>query len=396
MTQPGRPLRIFLVAAETSGDLLGADLARALRARHGDIELAGVGGDAMAGEGIVSPFDISDLSIVSIVEGLKILDLVRQRAVETAEAAAAFEPDAVVLIDSWGFMLRAAWRIRERLPDVPLIKYVGPQVFATRPGRARALARATDHLLAIHPFDPDYFEPAGLPTSFVGNPALERLKPGDGPAFRARHAIAPDAPVVLVLFGSRRSEVDRLYGPFADAAAELTRRHPALRLVTVLPGSVAGKVTARLEGDDRLAGLVVVRGDERADAFSAGDAALACSGTVTLELALCGVPTVTGYRLDWLSWALARLFLMRAPYISLVNIAAGEELILEYVQTRCTARKLADGVDLLLRDPKRREDISRRLVEQTRQMRGEGGPPSDNAAAKVLEIATQGPKKPAP
>lgn len=389
MTETGRPLRIFLVAAETSGDLLGADLSRALKARHPDIELAGVGREAMAEEGIVSPFDISDLSIVGLMEGLKILDIVRQRAEETAEAAEAFKPDAVVLIDSWGFMLRAAWRIRERLPDVPLIKYVGPQVFATRPGRARVLAKATDHLLGIHPFDPDYFEPAGLPTTFVGNPALERLRPGDGPAFRARHAIDPDAPVLLVLFGSRRTEVDRLYDRFADAAAELRRRHPGLRLVTVLPGSVAEKVRARLEDDARLDGMIVVGGNERADAFSASDIALACSGTVTLELSLCGVPTLAAYRLDWISWALYRLFLMRARYISLVNIAADEALIPEYIQTGCTAPKLADGLDALLRDPERRARISRRLVEQTRQMRAEGGSPADMAAAKVIEIASR-------
>lgn len=396
MSGTDRALRIFLVAAETSGDLLGADLARALKARHPDIELAGVGGEAMAREGIVSPFDISDLSIVGLMEGFRIFRLVKQRAAETAAAAAAFEPDAVVLIDSWGFMLRAAWALRERLPDVPLIKFVGPQVFAARPGRAHALAKATDHLLGIHPFDPDYFEPAGLPTTFVGNPALDRLQPGDGPAFRARHAIEPDAPLMLVLFGSRRSEVDRLYAPFAEAAAELTRRHPTLRLVTVLAGPVAERVQARLEGDDRLAGLVVVDGEERADAFSAADIALACSGTVTLELALCGVPTVAGYRLDWTSWAILRLFLIRTRYISLVNIAADEELILEYVQTRCTAPKLADALDGLLKDPQRRNRISRSLVDQTREMRGQGGSPAGNAAEKVLEIASQGTQKPAP
>ncbi|TGY87418.1 lipid-A-disaccharide synthase [Marinicauda algicola] len=387
MSGKDRPLRLFLVAAETSGDLLGADLARALKAQRPDIVLAGVGGEAMAEEGIVSPFDISDLSIIGLVEGLKILKIVKQRAEETGAAAEAFRPDAVVLIDSWGFMLRAAWRIRERLPDVPLIKYVGPQVFATRAGRARVLAKATDHLLGIHPFDPDYFEPAGLPTTFVGNPALERLKPGDGPAFRRRHGIDPDVPVLLVLFGSRRTEIDRLYDRFAEAAATVRARHPGMRLVTVIPGSVAEKVEALLQGDERLSGIIAVRGGERADAFSASDVALACSGTVTLELALCGVPTVTGYRLDWLSWAIARVLLMRSRYISLVNIAADEELILEYVQTRCTPGMLADGVETLLRDPARRAEISRRLVEQTREMRGEGGSPSDNAAAKVIEIA---------
>lgn len=382
-----RPARIFLVAAEPSGDLLAADLARALRRIEPGVELAGVGGDAMAKEGIESSLDMSGLSVLGLFDGFKILKLVHERARQTAERADAFDADAVVLIDSWGFMLRAAWRIRERRPDIPLIKFVGPQVFATRPGRAKVLAKAVDHLLGIHPVDPDYFEPEGLATTFVGNPALERIEQGDGPGFRERHAISAKERVLLVLFGSRRSELERMYEPFAETVARLRSERPDLRPVTVISRAIRDEVRARIENDPRLEGLVAVEGDERRDAFAAAELALAVSGTVTLELASVGVPVITGYRLGWMSWALARAILMKSAYISLVNIAANEAIIPEFIQTRCTPRHLAPAAAALLDAPEARARMSARLVEQTRLMRGEGGPPSENAARKVLELA---------
>ena len=216
-----RAPRIFLVATEPSGDLLGASLAKAIRARAPGAQFAGVGGEAMAGEGIGSVFDIADLSVLGLFEGFKIWALVNQRARETAAAVRDFEADAVVLIDSWGFSIRAAKRIRLEAPGTKIIKYVGPQVFATRPGRAKVLAQAVDRLLAIHPFDAPFYEPHGLPVSFVGNPALERPVSGDGAAFRTRHNIAPDAPLLLVLFGSRTAEVNRLAPRFAAALSRL-------------------------------------------------------------------------------------------------------------------------------------------------------------------------------
>ena len=379
-----RAPRIFLVATEPSGDLLGASLAKAIRARARDAQFSGVGGEAMAGEGIGSVFDIADLSVLGLFEGFKIWALVNQRAQETAEAVRDFDADAVVLIDSWGFSIRAAKRIRAEAPTTKIIKYVGPQVFATRPGRAKLLALAVDRLLAIHPFDAPYYEPHGLPVSFVGNPALERPVSGDGAAFRQRHGIGPDEPLLLVLFGSRTAEVSRLAPRFAAALARLRVVYPELRFATVLSSTVAGAVRDAIAAHPPLQGMTVVEGPERRDAFSAADMALACSGTVTLELARAGVPTIAAYRLGWASWAVARAVLMRAKYISLVNLAADEELIPEFVQTRCTGDRLADAVAALMADPKGRAALSERLIEVTAQMKGPGKPPSEAAAEAVL------------
>jgi lipid-A-disaccharide synthase len=365
--------RVFLVAAEPSGDLLGADLARALKAANPDVVLAGVGGPAMAAEGIDSAADISGLSVLGLFDGFRILKLVNQRAEETAVAAREFGADAVVLIDSWGFMLRAAWKTRERHPGALRIKYVGPQVFATRPKRARTLAEAVDHLLAIHPFDPPYFEPYGLNVTFVGNPALERDLSGDGPAFRARHGVETDATLALVLFGSRRSELTRLFPHFAETIARLSEARPGVRFAAPLAPAIADEARAVIAADPRLSILITVDGDERLDAFAAADLALACSGTATLELARVGVPTVAAYRLGWMSWALARAVLMKSRYISLTNIAAGEELIAERVQTRANAASLVPALLDLIDDQKLRTEMPYQFPYAAQHLRRRSG-----------------------
>ena len=385
-TELARSPRIFLVAAEPSGDALAGDLIDALRALRPDVEIAGVGGPEMAKRGAVSPFDISELSVFGLFDGLKIINLVHQRAQETADAAKAFGADAIVLIDSWGFMLRAAWKLREALPGVPLIKYVAPQVFAARRERAKVAADTFDHLLAIHPFDAPYFTEHGMDVSFVGNPALERDLSGDGPAFRARHGVSPEDSLLLVLFGSRASELTRLFPRFADAARRLKAERPDLRLVTPLAPSIAEQAREMIKAEPAFEDLIIVDGAERRDAFHAADVALACSGTVTLELARLGVPTVAAYRLGWLAWAAARFFLMKSKYISLANIAADEMLIPEHVQTQCRGDVLTQSVGALLDDPERRSDLSRRLRDVTDHMRGEGGSPSANAATAVLSL----------
>ncbi|KPP82925.1 MAG: lipid-A-disaccharide synthase LpxB [Oceanicaulis sp. HLUCCA04] len=386
MQASNRPLRIFIVAAEPSGDMVGAELVRALRAQNRDIQIAGVGREAMAAEGISSDIDLSALSVLGLFDGLRVWRLVHERAGACADAAAAFGADQVVLIDSWGFMLRVAWKVRAASPAARIVKYIGPQAFATRPGRAKALGRAVDNLLAIHPFDPEYFEPYGLPTIVVGNPALERDLTGDGAAFRARHGISADERLMLVLFGSRKAEVERLFDDFADTAEALMMDRPDLRIVTVLAPAVAEPVMERLRARPALAGMVVTGAEERLDAFAASDAALACSGTVTLELSRMGVPSVVGYRLGPVAWTIAWNFMLRAPYVSLVNIAAGRELLPERLQTRAVPEYLVPEMARLLDDPEHRASVGQALKDVTAQMAGEGGGASVNAARALINL----------
>jgi lipid-A-disaccharide synthase len=378
--------RLYLVAAEPSGDAIAGDLIDALRRSWPDIELAGVGGTEMAKRGVQSLFDVSELSVFGLFDGLKIANLVHQRAEQLAEHAKAFGAEGVVLIDSWGFMLRVAWKLEELLPDVPRIKYVAPQVFASRQGRAKVAAEHFDHLLAIHPFDAPYFEPYGLPVDFVGNPALERDMSGDGVEFLRRHGLSDLEPTLLVLFGSRPAELRRLFRPFVNALHKVKLAIPDIQLVTVLAPALEAQARELIDDVPGLSDhLVIVGSDERADAFSASDLALACSGTVTLELARLGIPTIAAYRLGWMAWAAARLWMMKAKYISLANLAADEMLIPEYVQTRCTADNLATEIQSMLDDPQHLADIGDRLTAVTHEMAGQGGSPSQNAANAIMK-----------
>ncbi|MBL8560139.1 MAG: lipid-A-disaccharide synthase [Hyphomonadaceae bacterium] len=376
--------RIFIVAAEASGDALGADLIDALRARAPDCVLAGVGGAAMASRGVESAFDIRSLAVLGLIDGLKAYPRVIRLADAAADAATAFAPDTVVLIDSWGFTLRVAQRLRARLPGVKLVKYVGPQVWASRPGRAKTLAATVDHLICIHDFETPFYAPYGLACTVSGHPALGRYRKGDGAAFRARHALG-DAPVLLVLPGSRGSELRRTGPVLFAAAGSLHARIKDLRVVAVAARAIAADVRASAAAQGYSV-LVVDEEEHKEDAFAAATVALAVSGTVTTEVGLQEAPMVVGYRLGWITWALARLFLYRAPFITLMNVAAGREIVPEFIQTRCTAHNLAQAAAPLIESPVAR---ARQVAAQNEALAsmGRGGrPAADIAAEAVLSV----------
>jgi len=377
---------IMLVAGEASGDDRGAGLAHALRRRlDGNLRLIGVGGPRMAEAGVPSLFDMAEISVFGLLEGLLAIPRVRRRAQEVATAAAREGADLVVLIDSWGFSWLAARALRRLVPDVRLVKYVAPQVWATRPGRAKALAGLVDHLLVINSFEPPYFEAWGLPTTFVGNPALHMDFSACDPAgFRSRHGIGAEAPVLLVLPGSRPGEVDRLLPPFEDAIRRLKVDHPSLQVVLPVAESVADRVKAVVAGWPFR--VHVVEGEEeKREALRAGDLALACSGTVTLEVAQAGVPMVVAYRLGSVTHFVAR-FLIRTPWVVLFNIAARDFVAPELIQDDCTGPRLAAELDRRLRDPAlRRAQVA--AQDAALDQMGRGGPdPSEAAAQVVLDV----------
>jgi lipid-A-disaccharide synthase len=390
VSEPAKaPLTVMLVAAEASGDDRGAGLARALKARLGEgVRFVGVGGERMAAEGVQSPFDIADISILGLLEGLLAYPRVVRRADETAAIAAREHPDVAVLIDSWGFTLRVAQRLRRLDPKLPLIKYVGPQVWATRPGRAKTLAAAVDHLLSIHAFDAAFFETEGLPVTFVGNSALSldfsKAKPA---RLRKQIAAGPNDPILIVLPGSRPGEIERVLPAFEDAVRRLKDQRPDLHIVVPAAPTVAEMVKARVAGWSHRAH--VIEGDEgKLDAMKAATVALACSGTVTTELALAGVPMVVGYRLGPVTHAILQR-LIRTPYITLFNIAAQAFVAPELVQDHCTGPNLAHEVALRLDDAELR---SRQVLAQYAALdrMGRGGPdPSQAAAEAVLKLLAE-------
>ena len=380
--------RIFLVAPEASGDALGADLIAALKRRNPDLVFGGVGGALMAGQGVNSLFDPSPLAVLGIVEGIRAYPIVVKLADETAKGAMAFRPDVSVLIDSWGFNLRVAQRIGRLLPEAPIVKYIGPQVWAMRPGRAKTLAAMVDHLICIYEMERPFYEPFHLPVSVSGHPAFGRFKPGDTAAFRARHKIGADKRILLLLPGSRPSEIARVAPTLEDAAAKLCASRPDVLVVCVVSPAVRDLVLARA-ASWTFPHLLIEDADEKDDAFAAATAALAASGTVATEVALQETPVVVGYRLAALTYAVMKI-MFKPRFATLFNIAADEEAAPEFLQDRFTAENVAAAAAPVLDDPaKARAQIeaqNKALIAM-----GRGGPPAAEIAADaVMDVLKRG------
>jgi len=378
-----KPLKVMLVAAEASGDALGASLARALRARLGDaVTFVGIGGAKMAEQGVESPFDIAQLSILGIFESLKAYPRAMARLKDTVALAAREKPDVAVLIDSWGFNIRLAHALRKLDPNLPLVKYVAPQVWAYREGRAHALAKAVDLLLSIQPMDRPYFDAAGLRNVFVGNSALaKRFDHADPARLRASIGASASEPILLVLPGSRPSEIERVMPAFEDAVRRLKGQRPALQVVVPTAYTVAEAVKARVAGWPFRAHVIEDEG-LKDDAFLAGDVALACSGTVTTELALAGRPMVVGYKTGAITYAIIKR-LMKPRWITLFNIAAGRAVAPEFIQQDCEGERLAREIAIRLDDPALRD---KQVAEQYLALdkMGRGMPDPSEAAAEAL------------
>jgi lipid-A-disaccharide synthase len=349
------PVKVMLVAVEASADALGAGLATALRQRLGPegVTFVGVGGAKMTAQGLASPFDIAELSLVGLFEIAGSVPRALRLARETVRLAQREAPDVAVLIDSWFFMWLIGGWMRWRAPGLPLIKYVAPQVWATRPGRARSAARIFDHMMTLFAFEPRYFEAEGLPTTFVGNPTLNRdVSAADPDRWRRSIGVAGDQPILLVLPGSRRSELKRILPAFEDAAMRLKDRWPGLEVAVLAAETVSSEVKARVAGWRHRAHVVEGEAD-KLDAMRAGTVALTKSGTATTELALAGCPMVVGYRAHPATALVARA-LMKVPFLTLFNIAAGEAVAPELLQERCNGAELAASAAMLLEDPERR------------------------------------------
>ena len=373
---------VMLVAVEASGEILGAGLARTLRARVPGVRLFGVGGARMAEEGIESPFNTAELSVFGLFEGLAIYPKVLARVKDTVALAAREKPDVAVLIDSWGFNLRVAHALRKLNPKIRLIKYVGPQIWASRPGRARTLAAAVDHLLSILPFDEPYYRPLGLSVTFVGNPSLILdVSKANGARFRKTIGAGPDDPILLVRPGSRRGEIARVLPAFADAARILKSERPGLHIAVVVAETVADLVRAQV-AEWPFQPVLVEGHDPKLDAMKAATVAIACSGTVTTELALAGAPMVVGYKVSGITYAIGKR-LIRTAWIVLLNIAAGRTIIPELIQHDCTGERLAAEVVARLDDPALR---TRQIDNQNAalEVMGRGAPDPAIKAAEVV------------
>ncbi len=380
--------KVFLVATEESGDRLGANLMKVLRQRLGDaVQFEGVGGRAMAREGLSSLFPIEELSIVGFAAVAKQLPKILRLIRQTADAVVQASPDILVIIDSPDFTHRVARRVRARTPSLPIVDYVSPTVWAWRPGRARAMRRYVDHVLGLLPFEPEaYRRLGGPPCSYVGHPLIEQigvLRPGIDEQRRRDQA----PPVLLVLPGSRRSEVRHHLPVFGETLGRLGRPDAPFELIlpttphlqeSVLEGIRSWPVQPR----------VIVGEEEKRAAFRIAHAALVKSGTVTLELALAGVPMVAAYKVGSVEAWIARR-VIRVSSVILANLVIGENVVPEFLQEDCTPDRLVPALqDILADSPSRRRQIEA-FGKLDAIMSTGNQPPSARAADIVLATLRQ-------
>jgi lipid-A-disaccharide synthase len=381
--------KIFLIATEESGDRLGSALMKVLRQRLGDaVQFVGVGGRTMARQGLNSLFPIEELSIVgfaAVVQQLpKILRLIR----ETADAVTRVAPDVLVIIDSPDFTHRVARRVRSRNPAIPIVDYVSPSVWAWRPGRARAMLNYVDHVLGLLPFEPEeYRKLRGPPCSYVGHPLIEQL-PSLRPNAAEQKRRDGEPPVLLVLPGSRRSEIRHHLEVFGATLGRLQADGPSFELM--LPTMPHLETTVRQGvANWPVKPQIVVGETERRGAFRIACAALAKSGTVTLELALSGIPMVTAYRVGAVEAFILRRAI-RVPSVILANLVIGKDVIPEFLQENCTPEKLAQALsEVLTESPLRRRQVEAFAQLDTIMSTG-NRPPSVLAADIVLATMRKG------
>jgi lipid-A-disaccharide synthase len=389
MSVPEKPLSFMLICGEPSGDQLGGQLMAGLKALTNDnIQITGVGGAAMAAQGLKSLFPLSDTAVMGLREVVPKIPKILARVREAADFALATRPDAVVLIDSPDFTHRIARRLKRADPTIRTVNYVAPQVWASRAYRARKMARYFDLVLALLPFEPKFFEQYGLRTIFVGHPVLERSRRmAGGEALRARLGIAQDAKLLVILPGSRSNEIRFILPVFRDAVRLIAERVPGL--VTVLP--TVPHVSARVRNGvtDWPTPLHILENeDDKFAAFDAADVALAASGTVTTELALSRTPMVSAYRVGSITYTLARP-LFRFKFFTLVNLLLDRKAVPEFLQSDATSNALSDAVVELFTNSNAAA-LQIKSLDEAMGMLGQGHEqPSLRAASALIEFARE-------
>ena len=359
----------------------------ALKKRSGGkVRFAGIGGPAMQAQGLNSLYPLSDLAVMGFAEIIPHLPRLIRRLRETAADIVKQKPDLVVTVDSPGFSLRLAGRLRGS--GIPVIHYVAPQLWAWSPGRGRKLSSLFAHVMALLPFEPEFFTRYDVDCTYVGHPVLESgADRGDGKAFRAKHGIAPDATLISVLPGSRSTEIERLLPVFGAGLTMVAAARPNVVIVIATVEAVRETVVAAT-GDWPFKTIVVTDPPEKFDAFAASQVALTKSGTITLELALARLPMVVCYRVSRLTAFLARR-LISVTNVALVNLLAGRQIVPELLQDDCTAERVRDEVLGLLSDDARRAEQIKGFDEVVKRLGKPTPKPSERAADFLLQWLKQ-------
>jgi lipid-A-disaccharide synthase len=381
--QTDKPPTIFLIAAEESGDRLGAGLMVALRERLGSsVNLVGIGGRHMTEQGLATLVPVEELSIIGFMAIPQRLPLILRRIREATDAVLKEQPDILVIIDSPDFTHRVARRVRARDPSIPIVNYVSPTVWVWRGGRAKKMRAYVDRVLAVLPFETEVHRRlSGPPCTYVGHPLLnelDTLRP-DAQELARRTAMPP---MLLVLPGSRRSEIKRNMAIFGETLRILQVEGEMFEPVLPTTPELLESVRAAAK-DWPVQPRIVVSDSDKKAAFRTARAALAKSGTVTLELALAGVPMVTAYRVTEIEAFVARRVIQTSSII-LANLILGENVIPEFLQQDFTAEKLAPALRDILGDTPARQRQVEAFARLEAIMSTGGKRPSELAADGVI------------
>lgn len=380
-------MKVFILAGEPSGDKLGGALMAGLKAMRPDVSFEGIGGPEMTREGLESLFDMSELSVMGLAEILPKYRALMARIHQTAQAVLDMKPDVLITIDSPDFSLRVARRVKAQ-SNIRTVHYVAPTVWAWRPGRAEKMARYIDQVLALFPFEPPYMEAVGMRCDFVGHPVVAEPVADAAAAqeLRQRHGVG-DAPLLLVLPGSRQSEVARLGPVFQQVVARLHLERPDMRVVIPAAAPVVGAVRRLTQNwDPQPVILNPLSQDvddpmaEKRAAFRAADVALAASGTVSLELAASGTPMVIAYDMNWLSRQIIGR-MVKVDTVTLVNLVSETRAVPEFIGANCRPGPIAEAVLKVMDTPEAQHSAMALTMERL----GQGGEaPGLRAARAVL------------
>jgi lipid-A-disaccharide synthase len=374
--------KIFIIAGEASGDVLGSRLMNALKQQRPEVEFTGIGGARMAEAGLVSMFPMQELAVMGLAEILPRLLPLKRRMNETIAIIREQKPDVLVTIDSPGFCLRVLKAVKDL--GLRRVHYVAPQVWAWRQERVKHFPGLWDELLCLLPFEPDFFAPYGVNPRFVGHPVLESgADAGDAQRFFAHHKILADATPIMLMPGSRVTETSRLMPVFRETIGRLQGQIPHLVPILAAAPGIADAVAA-MGADWPVEPIIVRDATERYDAFAAARAALTKSGTSTLELAMAGVPMAVTYRVNALSAAIGRR-LIKVKHVAMINLLAEGPLVPELLQQDCKPEKLAATLQTLLNDQNAANAQRAGFAAALATLRAPAGTPSDAAAAAIAE-----------
>ncbi len=337
--------KVLVIAGEASGDLHGAGVVRALKARRPDLEIFGVGGDKMAAAGMDNIFHVRELAVMGFLEVVKHLPVIKAVERTLSAVVAGKQPDVLLLIDYPGFNLRFAAKVRR--PGMRIVYYISPQVWAWNPGRVKKMLPVVDKMLVVFEFERELYTRAGIDAEFVGHPILETVaEPQDRKGFCRRYDLDTDKPILGLFPGSRKQEIERIF-PAMLGAARILHAKLGVQPVVGVSSLLDYEYVKGFIRDDSPVRLLQ---NATHDVMRNSDLAVVTSGTATLETGYFGTPMIVVYRTSWLTYLIGRM-LVRVKNIGLVNIVAGRAVVPELIQHRATPARIAAEAERILSDP---------------------------------------------